>query len=109
MNVLVAVALPAGFVCVAVIVCDPSDSVDESHVHFPDESAVVIHSVVPLSVTVTVDPGAAVPEIAGVGSFVVEPSAGEVITGAAGGGVEPTPRTMNVSGADTAETFPAAS
>jgi hypothetical protein len=72
------------------------------NVQSPEPSAVVVPATVPSIVTVTVEFGSAVPVIAGVGSFVDEPAAGAVITGAAGAAVS----TVNVSGADAGDTLP---
>jgi hypothetical protein len=98
--------LPAGSVCVAVIVCAPSlNGADGVQDHEPSAATVAVHSVVPPSTTVTVAPGSPVPLMVGVLSFVAEPPAGPVITGAAGADVS----TVNVTGAEAGDGLPAGS
>src|SRR5580765_6432090 len=98
---------PAGSVWVAVRVVSPSGSgVVGVTDHVPPASTVVVPIGLPSwSVTVTVAPGSPVPVMVGVLSFVDDPSAGAVITGAAGGVVS----TVKVTGAEGAETLPARS
>jgi hypothetical protein len=98
--------LPTASVAVATAVCGPSARGVVGVIdHAPAPSAVAVPMGVPSTVTATVEFASAVPEIAGVGSFVDEPSAGVVITGADGAVVS----TVNVSGADAGDTFPLAS
>ena len=85
--------LPAASVAVARTVWLPSASgVVGVKLQLPLASAVVVPTAVPSTITVTVLPASAVPLYVGVVSFVVEPFAGVVTTGAAGAVVS----TMNV-------------
>ena len=82
---LVGEGLPAGSVATAVTVCGPSPSgVVGVTENVPPGVAVTPGSGVPSTVTTTVEPGSAVPEMVGVGSLTVPPSAGAVMTGALG-------------------------
>src|SRR5580765_226412 len=99
--------LPAGSAWVAVTVTAPSASgVVGVSDHVPPSATVAVPIVAPpAAVTVTVAPGSPVPPMVGVLSFVDDPSAGAVITGAVGALVS----TVKVTGADGGETFPAGS
>src|ERR687891_174294 len=80
-------ALPSASVWVAVTVWSPSVSGSvSSRLQVPSAATVVVPTTAPSMVTVTVAPGSPVPVIVGVLSFVISPSVGDVITGAAGAG-----------------------
>jgi len=78
LNVDVSVAtLPKRSVALASAVCEPSASVVVRSVdHVPSAAAVTVPITTPSTVTTTVAPGTAVPEMVGVASLVVEPLAG---------------------------------
>jgi hypothetical protein len=89
---------------VAVMVCDPSNNVDERQDQAPALTT-ALHSVAPFSATTTVAASSPVPAMAGLGSASTDPPAGTVMTGGAGGTVS----TVNVTGALAGETLPATS
>src|ERR671917_288304 len=98
--------LPAASVCVAVTVCEPSPRASgTTSDQVPSGATVVVPTVTPSTVTSTVAPGSPVPVIVGVESLIVDPSAGRVMTGAAGAAVS----TVKITGLDAGETFPAGS
>jgi hypothetical protein len=98
-------AIPLLPICVPTRVLLPSGRADVTgHTYVPDADTVVVHTVVPARVNVTVAPGAPLPVMVGVGLLVLEPLAGaDTINNA---GVELS--IVNVT-LDTGDTFPAAS
>ena len=78
-------ALPAGSVAVAVSVCGPL-AIGKAGVQLqvPPTLTTAVHSVMPLSRTVTVVSGSAVPPITGLVLLMLVPLIGDVTVGAAG-------------------------
>lgn len=77
-------AFPAGSVAMVVNVIEPSGRVEVVHVHTPLPCARAVQTVEPATITRTVLPGSAVPEMVGVAVPEKEPSAGVVKSGAPG-------------------------